>query len=129
MRWLVVLLAALLAVLPGCAEPARGVVVWHAYRGGEQKAIETIAKRFEREHGVHVTMLAVPYEAYLSKLEAAIPRGNGPDVFLGPHNRLGEYLLHSLVAPAGDAFPDADGESYEAAAVAAITHDGQRWAV
>jgi len=115
--------------LPGCGEPPRGVVVWHPYRGGEQKALERIATRFEVERHVSVTLLAIPYEAYLSKLEAAIPRGNGPDVFLGPHNRLGEYLLHGLVVPAGDALPDADLEAYETATVTAITHDSKRWAV
>ena len=130
-RTFVAFLALVLAfvALPGCQEPPRGVVVWHPYRGGEQKALEKIAARFEAERHVQVTLLAIPYEAYLSKLEAAIPRGNGPDVFLGPHNRLGEYLLHGLVAPAGDAFPDPDLESYEPATVAAITHDGKRWAV
>ncbi|HSO32545.1 MAG TPA: extracellular solute-binding protein [Labilithrix sp.] len=131
MRAFAVLVALVLAfvTLPGCGEPPRGVVVWHPYRGGEQKALEQIAARFEAEQHVTVTMLAIPYEAYLSKLEAAIPRGNGPDVFLGPHNRLGEYLLHGLVAPAGDAFPEGDVEAYEPATVAAITTEGQRWAV
>ena len=130
-RTLAVLIAMVMAVvaLPGCGEPPRGVVVWHPYRGGEQRALEQIAARFQAERRVPVTLLAIPYEAYLSKLEAAIPRGNGPDVFLGPHNRLGEYLLHGLVAPAGDAFPDADLEAYEPATAAAITHDGKRWAV
>jgi arabinogalactan oligomer / maltooligosaccharide transport system permease protein len=130
-RAFVLLVAIVMAfvALPGCGEPPRGVVVWHPYRGGEQKALEQIAARFEAERHVSVTLLAIPYEAYLSKLEAAIPRGNGPDVFLGPHNRLGEYLLHALVAPASETFPDDDLESYEPAAVAAITHDGQRWAV
>ena len=119
----------LLPALPGCSEPPRGVIVWHPYRGAEQKALEKIAERFETERNVKVTLLAIPYEAYLSKLEAAIPRGNGPDLFLGPHNRLGEYLLHLLVAPVGDAFPDEDVASYEPGTVASITHDGKRWAV
>jgi arabinogalactan oligomer/maltooligosaccharide transport system permease protein len=117
------------ALVPACAEPPRGVVVWHAYRGGEQRAIEAIAKRFETEHGVRVTLLAVPYEAYLAKLEAAIPRGNGPDVFLGPHNRLGEYRKNLLVAEAGDAFPDEDVARYEPVTVDAVTEGGKRWAV
>ena len=130
-RAFVLLVAMVMAfvALPGCGEPPRGVVVWHPYRGGEQKALEQIVARFEAERHTSVTLLAIPYEAYLSKLEAAIPRGNGPDVFLGPHNRLGEYLLHGLVAPAGDAFPEPDLDIYEPAAVAAITHDGKRWAV
>ena len=125
------LVALVLAVmlLPACAEPPRGVVVWHPYSGGEQRAIENIAARFEKESGTKVTLLAVPYEAYLAKLEAAIPRGNGPDVFLGPHNRLGEYTTHILVAPASDAFPDEDVARYEPATVEAVTFDGKRYAV
>ena len=59
----------------GCAEPPRGVVVWHSYRGDEQRALEVVAARFEKETGIHVSLLATPYESYLSKLEAAIPRG------------------------------------------------------
>lgn len=130
-RALVVLLAIVLAMIacPGCGEPPRGIVVWHPYRGGEQKALETFAAKYEREANVKVTLLAIPYEAYLSKLEAAIPRGNGPDLFVSPHNRLGEYLLHQLVAPAEDAFPDSDVESYEAPAVEAVTYQGKRWAI
>jgi arabinogalactan oligomer/maltooligosaccharide transport system permease protein len=130
LRALVVLVATLAAcLLPGCAEPPRGVVVWHAYRGGEEAALKKVLARFEAERHVKVTALAVPYDAYLSKLEAAIPRGNGPDLFLGPHNRLGEYLRHRLVAPVGDAFPDGDVERFEPIAVAAVTHEGARWAV
>ncbi|MBS2019578.1 MAG: extracellular solute-binding protein [Deltaproteobacteria bacterium] len=132
-RWpgLLALLAIVLAIVafPGCAEPPRGIVVWHPYRGGEQKALESFAAKYEREANVKVTLLAIPYEAYLSKLEAAIPRGNGPDLFVSPHNRLGEYLRHQLVAPAGDAFPDADVETYEAPSVEAVTFEGKRWAV
>ena len=116
-------------LLPACAEPPRGIVLWHPYRGGEEAALKKVALRFEAERGVKVTVLAVPYEAYLAKLEAAIPRGNGPDVFVGPHNRLGEYLLHRIVAPVGDAFPDGDASLYEPVTVAAVTHEGARYAV
>ncbi|MDB4945992.1 MAG: sugar transporter permease [Labilithrix sp.] len=125
------LFALVLAVvtLMGCGEPARGIIVWHPYRGGEQKALEVIAARFQAEHHTTLTLLAIPYEAYLSKLEAAIPRGNGPDVFLGPHNRLGEYQQNNLVAPVGDGFPAADDDLYEGKAVEAITDGGKRWAV
>ena len=129
MRLIFALCTLLVALLPGCAEPPRGIVVWHAYRGGEQSALEAIAKRFEAERGVRVTLLSVPYEAYLSKLEAAIPRGNGPDVFLGPHNRLGEYRKNLLVSEVGDALPDEDAARYEPVTIDAISEDGKRWAV
>ena len=89
LRALSVLAAVLvLGGLPACGEPPSALVVWHAYRGGEEAALKLVLARFERERGVKVTALAVPYDAYLSKLEAAIPRGNGPDVFIGPHTNL-----------------------------------------
>ncbi len=124
-----ILAALVLVLLPGCSEPPRGVVLWHPYRGGEEAALKKIVATFEQEENVKVTILAVPYEAYLSKLEAAIPRGNGPDVFIGPHNRLGEYLLHHLVLPVGDAFPESDVTRYESVAIDAVTHEGDRYAV
>lgn len=123
------LIALLIGVLPGCSEPARGVVLWHPYRGAEQKALETIAKRFADERHVEVTVLAVPNEAYAAKLEAAIPRGNGPDVFVSPHERLGSYLSNALVSPAGDAFPDEDIARYEPVTVEAVTDRNVRYAV
>jgi arabinogalactan oligomer / maltooligosaccharide transport system permease protein len=121
-RTLVALLTLLLVVVlgPGCAEPPRGVVVWHPYRGGEQKALEKIAADWEKQTGTKVTLLSVPYEAYIAKLEAAIPRGNGPDVFISPHNRLGEYLLHVLVAPIADAEGKADD---------AVHHKSKQWGI
>jgi arabinogalactan oligomer/maltooligosaccharide transport system permease protein len=127
---LLVLLAGIaLSALPACSEPPRGIVLWHPYRGAEQAALERVVQRFESERGERVTVLAIPYEAYLAKLEAAIPRGNGPDLFVGPHNRLGEYRLHRLVAPVGDAFPDADVDRYDAVSVTAVTEEGARYAV
>jgi arabinogalactan oligomer / maltooligosaccharide transport system permease protein len=121
-RALSLLVAILLAIViaPGCAEPPRGVVVWHPYRGGEQKALEKVASEWEKTSGIKVTLLSVPYEAYLAKLEAAIPRGNGPDVFVSPHNRLGEYLLHILVAPIADTKDAPDDATH---------HKGKQWGI
>jgi arabinogalactan oligomer/maltooligosaccharide transport system permease protein len=128
-RFVLLLLVALLALGCGEAPGPQALVLWHPYRGGEQAALDSVVRRFEAEHGVRVTVLAVPYEAYLSKLEAAVPRGNGPDLFVGPHNRLGEYLVHRLVAPVLDAFPDEDVARYDALAVSAVEARGARYAV
>lgn len=125
---LLLLLAAILT--PACAEPPPpSVVVWHTYRGAEQEALEKVARAFEAETGERVAVLALPYDGYGAKLEAAIPRGNGPDVFVSPHERLGSYLANKLVAPAGDAFPDGDVARFEETSVSAVTEGGTRWAV
>ena len=84
-RLFLALLVVLVGVAYGCAEPPHGITLWHPYRGAEDEALQRSVEAFEKESHVKVTTLFVPYEAYIAKLEAAIPRGNGPDVFIGPH--------------------------------------------
>jgi len=90
------LVAALaLAVVLGLARPAQAVVLWHAYRGAEQQALDQVVDDFRRAHpGEVVEVLALPFDAYASKLEAAIPHGHGPDVFLDAHERLVDGEVH-----------------------------------
>jgi arabinogalactan oligomer / maltooligosaccharide transport system permease protein len=102
---------------------ARSVVVWHAYRGDEERALEAVAHSFEGEHpGVRVELLSVPFEAYLAKLEAAAPHGNGPDVFIDAHSRLGAYEETRVVAPIPAGVVDAS--AYDAATLDATRGRG-----
>jgi arabinogalactan oligomer / maltooligosaccharide transport system permease protein len=99
----------LLLLLVGCAversgpEPLR---VWHGYRGAEKDALEELVARWSKESGVPVETLVLPYDAYSTKLEAAIPLGEGPHVFVDAHDRLGSYRERKLVAPVGDALEE-----------------------
>ncbi|HEY1955873.1 MAG TPA: extracellular solute-binding protein [Polyangiaceae bacterium] len=125
MRRALLLLALVLAsLLVSCEDTdARTVVLWHAYRGDEELAIEDVAQAFERAHpGVRVELLSVPFEAYLSKLESAAPRGHGPDVFIDAHTRLGAYEETKVVAklPSGVL----DEHAYDATSIAAAAGYG-----
>ncbi|MDP3273995.1 MAG: extracellular solute-binding protein [Deltaproteobacteria bacterium] len=74
------------------------MTLWHAYRGAEQQALEQLIRSFERtQPNVRVSVLAVPFDAYASKLEAAIPRQNGPDLFLDAHERVSSYRARGLI--------------------------------
>src|SRR6185312_14816308 len=107
------------SLLVSCEDTdSRTVVLWHAYRGDEERAIEEVARAFERAHpGVRVELLSVPFEAYLSKLESAAPRGHGPDVFIDAHTRLGAYEETNVLAKLPDGVLDAS--AYDASAIAA----------
>jgi arabinogalactan oligomer/maltooligosaccharide transport system permease protein len=125
-------LACVLAVLL-LAGPARAdehLVLWHSYRGDEEKALVAVVHAFEAAHpGSSVEVLAIPFEAYAAKLEAAVPRAHGPDLFIQAHQWIGSYLDENLIAPIGDAFPDADVAGFDAAATAAVTWEDLRYAV
>lgn len=126
----VALVAALWVVLsagrsaPAVAAPIR---LWHAYRGDEEKALERIVAAWSGRGDHPVELLAVPYDAFGSKLAADIPLGEGPDVYIDAHERLGDYLARGIVAPAGDALESP--AVYSAPALEAVTLDGRPHAV
>ncbi len=81
------------------------ITLWHAYRGAELEVLEQLIQQFEAERRVEVETLPLAYDAFASKLAAAIPLGEGPDLFIDAHERLGSYRKEQLVAPVGDAYP------------------------
>ncbi|PZR16599.1 MAG: sugar ABC transporter substrate-binding protein [Archangium gephyra] len=110
-------LALLLVANVAVAAPLK---LWHGYRGGEEEAIERIARQFTKETGVEVELLAVPYDALSSKLTSAIPHDAGPDVFIFAHERLRQFHRMKIVAPSASL----ERDKYLPPAVAALELDG-----
>jgi arabinogalactan oligomer/maltooligosaccharide transport system permease protein len=96
-------LLALACLLGACQKPPRDeLVLWHAYRGAEASALVDAVARFETAPGgVSVRLVSVPYDAFANKLSVAIPRGNGPDVFIYAHDRVGDWAETGLLEPLG----------------------------
>ncbi|MGE0785383.1 MAG: extracellular solute-binding protein [Sandaracinaceae bacterium] len=93
------LVAMVAALAPEPAAAQTLLRVWHVYRGGEERALAEVVRAFEeREPGVHVVLVPQPFGAYPSKLESAIPTGNGPDLFIDTHDRVGGYMQAGLLA-------------------------------
>ena len=78
--------------------------LWHSYRGAERAALEQLIDTYNRQHpDLPVKPLAVPFGGYADKLSAALPRGQGPDVFIFAHDRLGAWASAGrTVAPIDD---------------------------
>jgi arabinogalactan oligomer / maltooligosaccharide transport system permease protein len=73
--------------------------LWHSYRGEERAAVEQAIALWADRGGHTVGVVALPFGAYDSKLETAIPRGNGPDVFIAGHGTLGKWSAMELMVP------------------------------
>ncbi len=79
------------------------VVVWHAYTGAEQSALDQVVHEYNRsQHDVAVEAIAVPYGNFADKLQAAIPRGHGPDAFIFAHDPIGQWVGQGLLARLDD---------------------------
>lgn len=114
---LLVLLVSLVFARVAHADPIR---LWHAYRGDEARALDELI----RDSGVPVELLAVPSDAYATKLSAAIPHGEGPDLFIDAHERLGDYLRLGLVAEV-----PFERAGYAPAALRAVELEGKSYGI
>jgi arabinogalactan oligomer/maltooligosaccharide transport system substrate-binding protein len=80
------------------AEAATDVVLWHAYRGGERKALEQVVSSFNgKQVDIQITLLPIPFDAFPDKITAAVPRGKGPDLFIFAQDRLGDWAASGLI--------------------------------
>ncbi|MSP54439.1 MAG: extracellular solute-binding protein [Myxococcales bacterium] len=83
---------------------ATEITLWHAWRGEERAVLEELTSEYQSAHpGDQIELVSVPYESLASKLEAAVPRGNGPDLFIFAHERLGDWVKTALIQPVGPA--------------------------
>ncbi len=109
---------------PVDAAPPGPVTLWHAYRGGEEQALQKSAQLFTDQTGIPVELLALPYDAFSSKLSSAIPHGAGPDVFIFAHERLRSFQRQGLVASSDGLIAPAD---YLPQAVSALQIQGKTY--
>jgi len=103
---------------------AADVVVWHSYRGAEREGLDQALEAWEEGSGHKVKPLALPNEGFTKKFESAAPHGNGPDVLLYAHERIGDWSRSGLIAPV-----EVEDDAWSAATVEAVTWEEQIWAV
>ena len=85
--------------LKALAAPAT-IVIWHAYRGEEKDAIESVAQNFNKTHkDIQISLLAVPFDALADKVSASVPREKGPDLFIYAQDRLGGWIMAGIAEP------------------------------
>jgi arabinogalactan oligomer/maltooligosaccharide transport system substrate-binding protein len=125
MRSSMMAMAALaMTALPVGAMAATEVVVWHSYRGGEQAALEEVAKTFNgKNKDVQIKLLQIPYDAFADKITAAIPRGKGPDLFIFAQDRLGDWAANSLIEPVDFWLDDELRKAFVEPTLEALTYD------
>jgi arabinogalactan oligomer/maltooligosaccharide transport system substrate-binding protein len=122
-------MAALTVLAASAASAQTELVVWHSYRAAEKAAIEKVAAAFNASHpGVHVSTLAVPYDAFADKISAAVPRGKGPDVFIYAQDRLGGWIeAGNTVEPIDFFLDEATKARFIPSTLDAMTYRGTVW--
>lgn len=118
-----------LALAAGCGQAREhGVVLWHAYTGMERTALERTAARWNEQHPeTPLTLVAVPHDSFADKLTSAIPRGNGPDLFIFADDRIGAWAESGTIEPIEFWVDDARADRFSAQAMHAMAYNGSLW--
>ncbi|NCG19530.1 MAG: extracellular solute-binding protein [Rhodobacterales bacterium] len=101
---------------------ATELTLWHTWRGAEAEALTQLSEAWGAQNDVQVRLIALPFGAFDSKLETAVPRGNGPDLFLAGHGALGKWTAMSLIQPVDDSLT-----GHRDSARSAVSLNGQTW--
>jgi arabinogalactan oligomer/maltooligosaccharide transport system substrate-binding protein len=123
-------IALALALLAAACGPSRepGVVLWHAYTGAERSALERTAARWNAQHPeTPLTLVAVPHDSFADKLTSAIPRGNGPDLFIFNDDRIAAWADSGTIEPIEFWVDDARADRFRTQAMNAMAYNGSLW--
>jgi arabinogalactan oligomer/maltooligosaccharide transport system substrate-binding protein len=83
-------------------QPVQTVTLWHSYRDDERRALDELVAAWNQKHAeVQVTALAVPYDAFIDKVQVAVPNGNGPDLVIIAHDKIGTWARDGIIQPLG----------------------------
>ena len=85
------------------------IVIWHGWGtdSTEAEILDEIIERFQEMYPyVTVDQVSVPFNDLKNKLTMAIPQGQGPDIFIGPHDWVGELAEYYKVIEPMDKYID-----------------------
>ena len=120
------------AALLGSAASAVEIEYWQYFFDSRVKAMEQLIEKFQAANpGITVKMTHFPYADYRTKVAAAIPAGEGPDVVQLFYGWLNDYVAADLIQPLPDsAFPPARIDAEFFPMVQAMKgEDGRYWAL
>jgi multiple sugar transport system substrate-binding protein len=119
------------AALLGSAASAVEIEYWQYFFDARVTAMEQLIEKFEAANpDITVKMTHFPYADYRTKVAAAIPAGEGPDVVQLFYGWLNDYVSAELIQPLpSDVFPAAEIDAEFFPMVQAMKEGDQYWAL
>ena len=118
-----------LALLCACSSPRDpGIILWHSYTGLERDALESSAALWNASHpSTPLVLVSVPHDAFADKISSAVPRGNGPDLFIYAHDRIGDWADAGVIEPIEFWVDDARADRFEDRVLGLMAYHGSLW--
>ena len=74
----------------GASAASGSLTVW--VDADRARALEDVAKTFEKEKGVKVNLVVKDYGKIRDEFTAQVPTGKGPDITIGGHDWIGAFV-------------------------------------
>lgn len=105
--------------------------LWHAYRGAERDALESLVVEYNAQPNLayQVDPLSIPYDALVDKITAAVPRNRGPDLFIFAHDTIGDWAEAGLLLPLEGRVEPTFLAQYLDETVPPLTYNGRLYAL
>ncbi|HMM28474.1 MAG: maltose ABC transporter substrate-binding protein [Chloroflexota bacterium] len=121
---LIALLVFAMVVAPAAYRPAKAqgqtLTIWADLN--RAPILEAVAPEFTDEYGVEVVIQQLAFGDIRDQFIIAGPAGEGPDIFIGAHDWIGELVASGLLSPID---LGANAESFLPAAIDAFTYEGE----
>ncbi|MDX1614482.1 MAG: maltose ABC transporter substrate-binding protein [Candidatus Promineifilaceae bacterium] len=105
-------------------EPAEEATVQLVVWGDEvvAPAVEALAPQFLEEFGIDLVVQQIAFDDQREQIRIAAPAGEGPDIFVTAHDRIGEFIASGLISPisVGD-----KADSFVPSSLEAFTFEGE----
>ena len=98
--------------------------LWHAYRGDEEAALQSVANDFNAAHqgSIKVSLLQVPDDSFANKVFTGVPQGSGPDAFITAHDVIGNWADNKIIADLKPYVTDTELSEYHETTVNALRY-------
>jgi arabinogalactan oligomer/maltooligosaccharide transport system substrate-binding protein len=120
------LVLALLFTSCAASEPSDGrtvLVLWHGYRSGEQAAVEQAVDRFNASQDrIVVRAQAIPSTPFADKVTITVPRGQGPDLFIFAHDKIGTWAEKGVLEPLTEHLSEVELSAFVPQSVRALVY-------
>ncbi len=128
--WILATATSTAALLAGSANAVE-IEYWQYFYDARVEAMDTLIENFQAANpDITVTMTTFPYADYRTKVAAAIPAGEGPDVVQLFYGWLNDYVEAKLIQPLPtDMFPPEQVDADFFPMVQAMKGDGAYWAL
>ena len=99
---ILLLLSSILFILIGCGTEKKEnkIVIWTGMNTKKEiDMMNELGKEFEKNSGVKVDIISIPFGDLQNKFQIAAPAKQGPDLITGPQDWVGIFAAANLISP------------------------------